>query len=319
MIKNKNCIETILNSSKLIKKLNVNGGNFNSEAYLYKLRSNYYVVRKIGNQYNLSAKRLAVLEKDVNNYYKILKKHLPNNLPNIFLTKIDKKQKVILLATEYFSKKIIDIKNISQKFKYFKVISKLIIKLVSSRSNLYLNNLICSIDPSPDNFFLDSKNKLIYNDFTPPLFRKDGKWSEFRRLDEINAKKSDKEKRYFIGLNLLLIFINKARIYLSFSDYLKFVRWLFNKINRLHLLQQNSLVVFFKIYKEILSDKVLDFHKLKQYATLRDILRFTLTFRKDLNSFQIKKIYERSKKIDGIDILIKKLYGKNKNSYNRSR
>lgn len=319
MINNKNYVEKIVHNGRLVKKLNVNN-KVNSGAYLYRWLDNEYVVRKVGKQYNLSTGQLVVLEKNLHIYYKLLQKRSNVNVPKTFFTKIDKQQNAILLITEYFPKgKITEVKNVSQKIKYFKAISKFIIKLASSNKNLYLNKLIRSIDPNPNNFFIDSKNEFIYNDFTPPLYRKNGKWFEFRRRDEIHAKKFDKEKRYFTGFNLLLIFINKARIYLSFSDYLKFVRWLSNKIDRLYLLQQNPIVVFPKIYKEILSGKVLDFHKLEQYATLRDILRFILTFRKDLTSFQIKKVYERSKKPDGINILIKKLYGKNKDSYSGGR
>lgn len=320
MRNNQKDIQIVINDGKLIKKLNFNSGGIHNEASLYRWQSKDYVVRKVGKQYNLSIQEVITLEKNLHAYYDLLKKYLVIDLPKIFLTKIDKKQNIILLLTEYFSKgKVVEVKTVTQKIKYFKAISKLIIKLASSKNNLYLNQLICSIDPNPDNFFIDSKGKLIYNDFTPPFYREKGKWFEFRRRDEIHAKKSDKEKRYFTGLNLLLLFINKTRIHLSFIDYLKFVQWLSGEIDGLHLLQQNSINIFPKIYKEIPSSKMLDFLKFEQYATLRDILRFNLTFRKDLTSFQIKKIYKRSKKPDGIDILIKKLYGKNKNSYSRGR
>ncbi|MFA4975329.1 MAG: hypothetical protein WC839_01780 [Candidatus Paceibacterota bacterium] len=321
MRNNQKDIQIVINKGKLIKKLNSNSRGIHNEASLYRWHSKYYVVRKVGKQYNLSTQQLITLEKNLHVFYNLLKKHLRViGLPKIFLTEINIKQNTILLITEYFPKgKVVEIKTTTQKVKYFKAISKSIIELTSSRRNLYLNQLICSIDPNPDNFFIDSRGKLIYNDFTPPLYRKDGKWFEFRRKDEIHAKKSDKEKRYFTGFNLLLIFINKIRIYLSFSDYLKFIQWLFNEIDKLHLLQQNPVTVFPKIYKEISSGKVLDFQEFEQYATLRDILRFNLSFNKDLTSLQISKIYKKSKKLDGINVLIKKLYGKNKNSYSRGR
>src|SRR3989344_550074 len=163
MINNKNDVEKIIHDGKLVKKLNVNSNNVNNEAYLYRWLDDQYVVRKVGKQYNLSTKQLVVLEKDLCIYYKLLKKYLPVNLPKVFFTKIDKQQNTILLVTEYFPKgKIVEVKNVSQKIKYFKAISKLVIKLANSRNNLYLNKLICSIDPNPDNFFIDSKNKLIY-------------------------------------------------------------------------------------------------------------------------------------------------------------
>ena len=308
MINNKNDIEKIIHSGKLVEKLNVNSNNVNNEAYLYRWLNDQYVVRKVGKQYNLSTKQLVVLEKNIHIYYKLLKKHLPINLPKAFFTKIDKQRNTILLVTEYFPKgKIIEVKNVSEKVKYFKAIVRLVIKLASSRSNLYLNKLICSIDSNPDNFFIDSKNKLIYNDFTPPLYRKHGKWLEFRRRDEMHAKKSDKEKRYFTGFNLLLVFVNKIRIHLPFSDYLKFVEWLSNEIQKSHFSIKNNIGKFPKIFNEIYNKKVVDFNKLEKYAVLRDLLRFTLSFRKDLTSIQIKEIYKKSKKIKGVLYLEKKL------------
>jgi len=313
MINNKNNVEKIIHNGKLIKKLNVIN-NVNNEAYLYRWLDDRYVVRKIGKQYNLSIKELVVLEKDICIYYKLLKKHLSINLPKIFLTTIDKKQNTILLVTEYFPKgKVVDIKTISQKVKYFKNIVELIIKLASSKNNLYSNNLICSIDPNPNNFFIDSKNQLIYNDFTPPLYRKNGKWFEFRRWDELHAKKSDKKKRYFTGFNLLLVFINKTRTYLAFSNYLKFVEGLSNQIQKYDL-SNNNIAKFPEVFKDVLLKKVVDFSKLEKYAVSRDLLRFALSFREDLTSSQIKEIYKKSKGLDGIKILTKKLYEENKSS-----
>lgn len=312
MINNKNDIEKIIHNGKLVKKLNVNSDNANNEAYLYRWRTDQYVVRKIGKQYKLSAKQLIVLEKDICIYYKLLKKLLPTNIPKIFFTKIDKQQNTILLVTEYFPKgKIIEVKNVSKKIKYFKAISGLLIKLASSKSNLYLNKLICSIDPNPDNFFVGSKSKLIYNDFTPPLYRKHGKWFEFRRRDEMHAKKSDKEKRYFTGFNLLLVFVNKTRIHLSFFDYLKFIKWVCNEIHKSHLLNKNNIREFPGVLTNLYTKKVVDFNKFEKYAVPRDLFRFRLSLREDLTCDQLKDIYKKSKKLDGIKILTKKLYEKN--------
>jgi len=250
MENNQKNIEKILDDGKLVKKLNNTSINkFNSKACLYRWQGEQYVVRRIGKQYNLSTRHLIVLERNLHIYYELLQKFLSIGLPKIFLTKIDKQQSTILLVTEYFPKgKIGEIKNVSKKVKYFKVIARLIIKLASSKINLDLNKLICSIDPNPENFFLDFKNKLIYNDFTPPLYCKNGKWFEFRRQDELHAKKSDKEKRYFTGLNLLLVFINKTRIYLPFSDYLKFVMWLSNEIQKSHFTNNSNIGIFPEVF-----------------------------------------------------------------------
>lgn len=315
MIKNKNDIEKIINNGKLVKKLNLSSNNVNSEAYLYRWLDNQYVVRKVGKQYNLSSRQLVILERDLHIYYKLLQKHLPIGLPKIFFTTIDKQQNTILLVTEYFSKgKVIEVKNVSKKIKYFQAIARVIIKLASSRSNLYLDKLICSIDPNPDNFFLGSKNELIYNDFSPPLYCKNGKWFEFRRQDELHAKKSDKEKRYFTGFNLLLAFVNKTRIYLPFSDYFKFVIWLTNEIKKFHLHNSGNVGMFPEVYVSLYDKIAVDFSKLEKYAVLRDILRFAVSFRKDLTSGQIKETYKKSKRLGGINILTKKLYAKNKSS-----
>ena len=227
MINNKNDVEKIIYNGKLVRKLNVNNNNVNSEAYLYRWLGNQYVVRKVGKQYNLSTKQLVVLEKDICTYYLLLKKLLSNNLPKIFFTKIDKQQNAILLVTEYFPKgKIAETKSISQKVKYFKAVSNLIVKLVRFNRNRGLDKLICSIDTNPENFFLNKKGKIIYNDFTPPLFLRENEiWFEFRRKDEMHVLKSEKEKRYFSDVNLFLNFINKVRIYLPFNEYVKFIKW----------------------------------------------------------------------------------------------
>lgn len=313
-------IQNIIKNGKLIRKLNKNSKKVNSEAYFYSLLGKEYIIRKIGKQYNISLKQLVVLENNINIYYKLLKKNLGIGIPSIFFTEIDKKQNIILLATNYFSKgDILNNQSYHKRIKYFKIISRTIIRLTNNKKNNYMNKLICSIDVNPNNFLLDYNNSVIYNDFTPPFYREKGKWLEFRRIDETHAKKTDKEKRYFIGLNLLLAFINKTRLYLSFSQYLKFIEWLSDEVSNLNLSSKNSVCFYPEIYKEILNDKLLDFHKYEKYTTKRDILRFILTFRSDLTSLQIKKIYEKSKKTEGINILIKVLNGKNKNSYNWSR
>ncbi|MCE9585313.1 hypothetical protein K8Q94_01675 [Candidatus Nomurabacteria bacterium] len=318
MINSKNNIDMVTDEGKLIKSLNTISGKFNSEAYLYKYLDNYYVVRKIGKQYNLSPEQLVILEKNLHTYYVFLKRYVPINLPKTFFTKIDKNDDAICLVTEYFPKgKITEVKNISKKLKYFKIVSKLIIKLSSSNNNLYLNKLTCSIDPNPDNFFINSNSKVVYNDFTPPLYRTDGKWLEFRRQDELHTKKTDKEKRYFTGFNLLLVFVNKTRIHLPFSDYLKFVTWISKEIQNSNLSSENNLGKFPEVFNEIYIKKGVDLNVFEKYAVLRDLLRFTVSFNKDLTSDQIEVIYKNSKVPDGIKILTKKLYAKNQSSNSR--
>ena len=118
-----NNIDMVIEEGRLIKKLNTVGRKFNNEAYLYKYIDNYYVIRKIGKQYNLSPYKLVKLEKNLNTYYHELRNlNKIVNLPQIFYTKIIKKENFILLVTEYFPKgKITELKNISEKVKYFKI------------------------------------------------------------------------------------------------------------------------------------------------------------------------------------------------------
>ncbi len=308
MINNKNDVEKIICNGKLIKKLNINSNNFNSEAYIYRWLDNLYVVRKVGKQYNLSTKQLAVLEKDMCIYYKFLKKLIPVNLPRIFFTKIDKQQNIILLVTEYFPKgKITDIKNIPQKVKYFKTASELIIKLASSNKNLHLNKLICSIDPNPENFFINQKGEIVYNDFTPPLFRKEnGLWNEFRRKDEIHVLKSEKETRYFIGANLFLNFVNKIRIYLPFNEYTKFIKWACKIIRGKKT--GNKLSIFPEIFEGIKQNPLKEScYKFRNYAGARDLLRFAISLNKKLTLNKVRDTYRESKKLNGVLYLEKKL------------
>lgn len=168
-------------------------------------------------------------------------------------------------------------------------------------------------------FFIDFKGRIIYNDLTPPLYRENGKWVEFRRQDELHIKKSDKEKRYFTGFNLLLVFVNKIRTHLIFSDYLNFVAWLSHEIQKTHLPTKNNIEMFPEVFNEIYIKKIVDFSKLEKHAVFRDLLRFALSFREDLTSHQIKEIYKKSKGLDGIKVLTKKLYEKNKSSNSRTR
>lgn len=320
MRNNQNNFHLVIEEGKLIKRLNNTSNKFNNEAFLYKWLNNHYVVRKIGKQYNLNAYNLAKLEKNLNTYYRLLKINNIVNVPKTFLTKIDKQQKNILLVTEYFPKgKVVEVKNVLRKIKFFKKIAKLIIKLSSSNKNSYLNKLIYSIDPNPDNFFIGSNDKIIYNDFTPPLYYENKKWVEFRRQDELDTKKSDKEKRYFTGFNLLLIFINKTRIQLPFTDYLRFVVWLSKEIEKSHLLSKNNIRRFPEVFNEIYTKKIVDFSKVEKYAVLRDLLRFSLSFNQDLTNIEIKEIYKNSKKLNGVKILTKEIYAKNQNSNSRIR
>lgn len=306
---NQNNLGKIIEHGVLIKKINSNVQGIHSEAYLYNWLGDYYVIRQIGRQYNISPRQLVVLEKNLHTYYKLLKKSLDMNLPGTFFSGIDKKQNIILLVTEYFSKgNITEVKSVSKRIECFKTISRSLIKLASVKNNLYLDNtLICSIDVNPNNFLLSSDNSIVYNDFTPPFYREKRKWLEFRRRDEIHAKKSEKVKRYFTGLNLLLSFVNKTRIHLSFADYLNFIEWLSNEVHKSNLQPQNSITIFSQIYEELSNDKILNFQKFEECITLRDILRFALTFRRDLTRYQVKNIYEESKKPNGINILIKEV------------
>lgn len=308
MKNNQKLVEQIFQNGKLIKKLNSNDSSFNSEAYVYRWLDHEYVVRKIGEQYNLTNNQLSNLEKNVRTYYGLLQKHLTIGLPKIFLTAMLKEREALLLVTEYFQdRKVVNYKNNSRKLEYFRTIAMALINLVNSKSNIYLSKLICSIDPNPDNFFVDLQGKVIYNDFTPPLYRKNGKWLEFRRQDELHAKKLDKEKRYFTGLNLLLVFVNKTRTHLTFSSYLKFIKWLSDEIQKQGVLTKNNLEKFPIFYKDIQAKREVDYKKLEKYAVLRDILRFALTFDKNITNRQIKEIYKKSKRADGIKILSKKI------------
>ncbi len=314
MINNKNDVEKIIYNGKLVRKLNVNNNNVNSEAYLYRWLGNQYVVRKVGKQYNLSTKQLVVLEKDICTYYLLLKKLLSNNLPKIFFTKIDKQQNAILLVTEYFPKgKIAETKSISQKVKYFKAVSNLIVKLVRFNRNRGLDKLICSIDTNPENFFLNKKGKIIYNDFTPPLFLRENEiWFEFRRKDEMHVLKSEKEKRYFSDVNLFLNFINKVRIYLPFNEYVKFIKWVSKIIKAKKSV--NNLSIFPKIFEEISQKPTIEScYKFKNDAGARDLLRFSVSLNRELTENKVKEIYKESKKRGGVLYLEKKLKKLNKN------
>jgi len=308
----------IINNGNLVRKLNTNINNVHSEAYLYRSFGRYYVIRKIGKQYKLSLRKLLVLEKNLHTYYKLLNKKLDIRLPRVFLSYIDSKQNVILLATEYFPKgNITEIISSRRKLLIFKSIILSIIKLTNNKKNISRKKLICSIDVNPRNFYLDSFGTLVYNDFAPPFYRKNNKWIEFRRHDELHIKKSEKEMRYFTGLNLLLTFINKTRIQLTFNDYLKFIRWTSKEIIKSDLTSTNNIRHFADVLNSIHTKKLKQLSKFTKSLVLRDILRFALSFRSDLTCDQVAEIYRKSKNPDGLNILIKKLYEKNKSSNNR--
>lgn len=302
MIKSKEDISKILSDGEFIKRLNITENNYNSEASLYEWLGDQYVIRKIGRQYILSDKKLVTLEANMNSYYFLLKKIIPKNLPKIFFTEINKKNKCIFLVTEYFPKS--DESNLN----LFKEIVGLLIKLTNSKDNYLKDKLICSIDPNPDNFFLGLKAELIYNDFTPPFYRENGKWLEFKRLDELHSKKLNKEKRYFSAVNLLMNFLNKARLRLSVSDYLGLIEWVLNKIQKTDLRDENNI---YKI-QEINNIK----NDLKKEVTTRDILRFHISLREDLTNAQIKEIYKESKKKDGVSYLKNIIKGSKKANSN---
>jgi len=302
----------VVSNGKLVKNLTIGRQTFNNQADLYLYYGKNYVIRKIGHQYNLSGSQLIKLEEEILRYYKLLKKCFTLKLPKVFLIKIDNNHNIVVLMTEYFSGgSVTEVSSAAGRSRYFKKILLAIIRLVTSKNNLdSRKKLIYSIDPNPNNFLLNKKGVIFYNDFTPPLFRKNGSWLEFRRIDEVHAKKSDKEKRYFTGINLLLAFVNKTRIYLPFADYLKLLKWLSIKIQSLPF-TDSSLVKFTKIYKKLISGEKIKLSDFNKQIVSRDLLRFILTFRGDLTVGQIKKLYKQSKQSDGVDILINKVYEKN--------
>jgi hypothetical protein len=303
---NKSSISNIHYNGKLLKQLNISADNINNEAYLYKWFDSQYVVRKAGKQYNLPNERLVLLKKDICTYYAILKKYLPNNLPDTFFSKLDKKQGVILLITEYFPKgKITEVKNYSKKVKYFKAAYELLTKVINSKGNLNRDQLKYSIDPNPENFFINKQNDIIYNDFTPPLFyKKNNTWLEFRRKDELHTLKSEKEKRYFNQANLLFNYLNKARIFLPFLEYVNLIKWVHKQTSG------SKTLVFSEILKELVHNpSVENCYKFKENVELRDLLRFLISLKKSFSKEEIKEIYNKSKKSDGV-LYLKNLLNK---------
>jgi hypothetical protein len=309
-------IDRVVSEGKFIKNLNKDGKKFNSQADLYLWKKKFYVIRIIGKQYIIgSDKQLARLEKSLHIYYYFLNKYLRLKLPEIFISSLDEKKGIIRLMTEYFPKGSIANSGLkTQRIRQFKMVAKALIKLISSGKNICLKNrLICSIDTNPDNFFLSKKNAIVYNDFTPPLYReKNGIWFEFRRKDEIHVSKTEKEKRYFNGVNLLLNFVNKVRIYLPFEDYLKFIKWLCTAINDTKF-SADDLDIFIKIIREFNKAPIVNSYKFKKYSSVRDLLRFSLSLNDKLDESQLKEIYKRSKKPDGLFYLKNKV--KNLMSY----
>jgi hypothetical protein len=301
-------LNKVIAKGKFIKNLNKDSKKFHNQADLYLWQKKYYVVRTIGKQYVESDKHLIRLEKNLQRYYFFLKKHLSLELPETFFSFPDKNNGTVLLITEYFSKgSVTDILFITKRVKQFKIIAQALIKLISSKNNIHLDNkLICSIDTNPNNFFLNNNNTIVYNDFTPPLYReKNGIWFEFRRKDERHVLKAEKEKRYFVGVNLLLNFVNKVRIYLPFDIYIKFIKWMDKTVREVKY-PNNDLLVFIQILKEFNKAPLLNSYKFKNYSNIRDLLRFSLSLNGKLNENQLEEIYRKSKKPNGL------LYLKNK-------
>ena len=294
-MKNNIKLNDVISKGEFIKTLNPSDKEFRSQADLYLWKENYYVIRTIGKQYDLSGNQLIRLERNLKKYYSLLKKHLNLALPEIFASSINKQKGVVLLITDFFQNgSIVKILPTDKKVRHLKTTALALIELISSEKNINAKNkLICSLDTNPENFFLNKKGKVVYNDFTPPLFR-DTKdvWFEFRRKDEIHVSKAEKEKRYFGGVNLLLNFINKVRIYLPFTEYIKFIKWASKIIKEEKAL--NNLSIYPKIFEEI--DKkpmVKSCYKFKNYAGKRDLLRFSLSLNKKLSPNQIKEIYKK--------------------------
>lgn len=307
-------LNKVITEGKFIKNLNKGSTEFHNRADLYLWQKKYYVVRIIGKQYVESDKQLIRLEKSLQKYYFFLQKYLSLKLPNTFFCFLDKNKSTIFLITEYFPKgRITDVSFTLKRVKQFKIIAQALIKLISSKSNIYLDKkLICSIDTNPNNFFLSSNDNIVYNDFTPPLYReKNGNWFEFRRKDEIHVLKTEKEKRYFVGVNLLLNFVNKVRIYLPFDVYIKFIEWMDKTVRGIKY-PNNDLLIFIQILKEFNKAPILNSYKFKNYSNVRDLLRFSLSLNGKLNENQLKKIYKKSKNPNGILYLEKKIKNLNK-------
>jgi len=295
----------ILKDGILIKKLNTHNTKYRSKAFLYKYNKKFYVIREIGHQYNLSEKNVILLEKNINIYHKLLNNFSLLDLPSIFVTYTDVNKKIFLL-TEYFSNGTILNLNINFKIKSFKKVAKIIIYLFLKNNNYKRSNLIYSIDPNPSNFYINSNREIVYNDFTPPLFLVDNKWKEFRRIDELKENKNLKQKRYFSGLNLLLVFVNKTRLYLSYNNYLRFIKWLILEIKDDNRLITSDFYILTDLIKEV-ENKKFSVAKYTNKIVLRDLVRFYISFNKNLKKQELNIIYKRYKIVNSNKVLMKVL------------
>jgi len=174
----------------------INNHKFSSIAHVYSFNNERYVIREIGRQYSLKSADLKILKKNIKKYYKILAQTKTFRVPNLFELEIDKKENKLLLLTEYFENNAIK-KGCDNLVEFIKI-AEVIFRLINNKNSFnQKGKLNISVDTNPDNFFIVG-NDIVYNDFTPPLFRQtNGEWLEFRRSDEMGQIKKNKEMRYF--------------------------------------------------------------------------------------------------------------------------
>jgi len=285
-------IKKIISEGILIKK--INNHKFSSIASVYSFNKKHYVVREIGHQYSLKLTEFNILEKDIKQYYKNLKKTNTFRVPDLFEIFFDTKQKRLLLLTEYFKNNAIN--NGCNNLKIFKKIALILLKLVSLKDNVNKKGkLNISIDINPNNFFISNRD-IVYNDFTPPLFRQtSGKWTEFRRIDEKKQKKRSKKMRYFSAENVIVNFLNKARLHLTFDEYKKLVIYVFKKMDLFY--RNKSTNVLYSLYINLVekADKNKEDVDFNKYITKRDVARFKLTLNKQIKNPELGELFKKFK------------------------
>lgn len=272
---------------------NLNDKELGTVASLYLFNNKSYVVRDIGRQYSVKDSDLYILENNIKKYYKALKKTNTFKVSSLFEIYSNRDKKIVSLLTEYF--KVKAIKEDYNNLQNFKKIFSLIISLINTKGNINKKGkLNVSIDTNPDNFFIVN-GKIFYNDFTPPLFLDaGGSWNEFRRIDEKSQLKKDKEVRYFSPENIIVNFLNKARLYLTFNDYKKLVRYSFKKTKVLNISKVASTLdsLYSISAKQIETNQISDFTK---YITKRDILRFNFTLNGNNSVQKINEFFKKFK------------------------
>ena len=277
---------------------------FGNKADLHNLNGQNYVVRTIGRQYNLTRERRAELHDSIERYYQFLRGIKILGVPEVFMIQYATDSSSILLLTEYFRH---DLSNTGltgrKRVALFQEILLNLLEMINLRTNLG-TTMVLAIDPNPKNFMFNFPGKIYYNDFTPPLFREKGEWSEFRRSDELEAKKIDKEKRYFSRRGVILNFIYKSRLYLPVNDYQNLLDWTTRKIN-LSFTGIELKDSFVKLLTGSPRDIMEMVESLTADLTVRDILRFMVTKFYSFSPEKIEAIYKDSKKTDGVAMLRK--------------